>query len=82
MPTGTCNVCFFLSIKQRTKWATPASAALRHATLMLLKTKNVKAISARLGHASIKIALDTYAHLLPQMEDELVAAMDEILSCD
>ena len=51
-----------------------------HATLMLMKTKNIKAVSARLGHADIRITLNTYAHLIPAMEDEIVAAMEEMLT--
>jgi integrase len=50
-----------------------------HATLMLLKTKNIKAVSARLGHEDIKVTLDTYSHWMPEMEDEIVTALDEIL---
>lgn len=50
-----------------------------HATLALLKTKNIKAVSARLGHADIRVTLETYAHYLPVMEAELVAAMEDVL---
>jgi integrase len=53
-----------------------------HATLALLKTKNIKAVSARLGHADIRVTLETYAHFLPVMEDELVAAMEDLLTPD
>jgi len=51
-----------------------------HATLSLLKTKNVKAVSARLGHSDIVVTLNTYAHYLPQMEEELVAAWEGMFS--
>jgi integrase len=50
-----------------------------HATLALLKTKNVKAVSARLGHSDIRVTLDTYAHYLPAMEEEMVAALEMAL---
>lgn len=53
-----------------------------HATLALLKTKNIKAVSARLGHEDIKITLDTYAHWMPEMEDEIVHAMETLLALD
>ena len=46
----------------------------------MLKTKNIKAVSARLGHADIKITLDTYAHVLPEMEEEIITAMDQIFA--
>ena len=50
-----------------------------HATLALQATKNVKAVSARLGHADIRVTLNTYAHFLPIMEEEYVAAMERLL---
>jgi integrase len=55
---------------------------LRHtfATLALLKTKNIKAVSARLGHRDIRVTLNTYSHWLPVMEAEIVDAMEEILT--
>ena len=45
---------------------------LRHtfATLMLKKGVNVKVVSEMLGHASIQITLDTYAHVMPGMTEQ------------
>jgi integrase len=45
---------------------------LRHscATLMLLLGVPVKVVSERLGHANITITLNTYAHVLPNMQEE------------
>jgi integrase len=37
---------------------------------------NVKVVSERLGHASIRITLDTYAHVLKTMQAEAVDALD------
>jgi integrase len=51
-----------------------------HATLALLKTKNIKAVSARLGHSDIRVTLNTYAHFVPLMENELVNAMESLLT--
>jgi integrase len=51
-----------------------------HATLALLGTKNVKAVSARLGHSDIRVTLNTYSHYLPIMEDEYVCAMEALLA--
>jgi integrase len=51
-----------------------------HATLLLLAGVNVKAVSARLGHSSIQITLDTYAHLLPEMEQHAADAIGEALA--
>jgi integrase len=44
---------------------------LRHtyATLRLLNNDNVKFVSAALGHANIKLTLETYQHYLPGMDD-------------
>jgi integrase len=50
-----------------------------HATLLLLAGVNVKAVSARLGHASIQITLDTYMHLLPEMEAQAALAIGAVL---
>ncbi len=54
---------------------------LRHtcATLLLAAGENVKVVSERLGHSSIKITLDTYAHVLPGMQDAAVDRMATIL---
>ena len=55
---------------------------LRHtaATILLLKNVNPKIVSEMLGHASIAITLDTYSHILPNMQDSAVAAMEEAFS--
>ncbi len=49
---------------------------LRHtaATLLLARGNSVKAVSQRLGHATIEITLKHYAHVLP--EDDNVLAND------
>jgi integrase len=55
---------------------------LRHtaATILLLKNVNPKIVSEMLGHANIAITLDTYSHVLPNMQDSAVAAMEEAFS--
>jgi integrase len=50
-----------------------------HATLLLHEGVNVKAVSARLGHASAAMTLDRYAHALPAAEAQAVAALDAVL---
>jgi integrase len=54
---------------------------LRHtcATLLLSAGENAKVVSERLGHSSIKITLDTYAHVMPGMQDAAVEKMAKIL---
>lgn len=55
---------------------------LRHtaATLMLLEGVPVKMVSEKLGHASVTITMDTYAHVLPDMQEAASAAMDAALA--
>src|SRR4051812_15938878 len=55
---------------------------LRHtcATLLLSKNVNPKVVSEMLGHSSIAITLDTYSHLLPEMQEKAARALDEALS--
>ncbi|SDF64947.1 tyrosine-type recombinase/integrase [Sporolituus thermophilus] len=43
-----------------------------HATLLLKKGVNVKVVSERLGHASVKVTLDTYSHVLPDMQEQVL----------
>jgi integrase len=54
---------------------------MRHtcATLLLLAGENVKVVSERLGHANIKITLDTYAHVLPTMQKAAADKMQRLL---
>ena len=51
-----------------------------HATLLLLAGVPAKVVSERLGHASIGITLDTYSHVLPDMQDQAVGAFSRILA--
>ena len=50
------------------------------ATLLLCKNVNPKIVSEMLGHASIAITLDTYSHVLPDMQDSAAKAMQEVHS--
>lgn len=49
-----------------------------HATLMLKAGVQMKVVSDRLGHSSIKITMDTYAHLLPSMETEAIEKFERL----
>ena len=49
-----------------------------HATLLAGGRREREGGSERLGHASIKVTLDTYAHVLPSMQK---AAADRISDC-
>ena len=54
---------------------------LRHAfaTLALQAGMNPKVVSEALGHSSVTITLDTYSHVLPNMQDELAIAVEDLL---
>jgi integrase len=54
---------------------------LRHtcATLLLSRNVNPKIVSEMLGHATIAITLDTYSHVLPDMQEKAAKAMEEAL---
>ena len=55
---------------------------LRHtaATLMLRAGIHPKIVSERLGHATVAITLDTYSHVLPDMQRDAAAALDAVLA--
>ncbi len=55
---------------------------LRHtaATLMLSAGTHPKVVSERLGHATIGITLDTYSHVLPDLQHEAAATIDALLT--
>ena len=50
-----------------------------HATWLLEAGVNIKVVSERLGHSSIRITLDTYAHVLETMQQEAVDTLNDIL---
>ena len=54
---------------------------LRHAfaTLALMTGIPAKVVSEHLGHSSVTITLDTYSHVLPDMQDELANAVANLL---
>jgi integrase len=54
---------------------------LRHtcATLLLSRNVNPKIVSEMLGHATIAITLDTYSHVLPNMQKDAALALEETL---
>lgn len=57
-------------------------AATQHttATLLLGRGMHPKLVQELLGHATISITLDTYSHVLPTMQDQAVAHMENVLS--
>lgn len=57
---------------------------LRHtaATLMLRAGVHPKIVSERLGHATVAITLDTYSHVMPDMQRDAAAVVDGLLARD
>jgi integrase len=55
--------------------------SLRHtcATLLLASGENPKKVADRLGHSSVRITLDTYSHVLPEMEQSASEKLNEML---
>jgi len=47
-----------------------------HATLLLKQGINIKVISERLGHSTITMTLDTYSHVMPDMQETAVKALE------
>lgn len=58
--------------------------ALRHThvTLLLKAGVPVRVVSDRVGHARVRITLDTYSHVLPGMQKDAAAKLDGILFGD
>ena len=44
-----------------------------HATQLLAAGVDIKTVSLRLGHASIRITLDTYVHVIPSMQNNAIS---------
>lgn len=54
---------------------------LRHTAATLLLTQGIhpKKVQDLLGHSTISLTLDTYSHILPNLQDEVAATMDDLL---
>jgi integrase len=50
-----------------------------HASHMLAAKVHPKIVQERLGHSSIAITMDIYSHLMPNMQGEAAAAVDDVL---
>jgi integrase len=55
---------------------------LRHtaATLLLRRGINPKIVSEMLGHANVRITLDIYSHVTPDIQQRAAQAMDDIFN--
>jgi site-specific recombinase XerD len=50
-----------------------------HATQLLKQGVNPKAVSERLGHSTVGMTLDTYSHVLPDIQEEAANKVDNVL---
>jgi integrase len=52
---------------------------LRHTAVALAVERgaHAKVIQERMGHASVKVTLDRYGHVLPSIEDKIAAGLDQ-----
>lgn len=72
----------FKPLLERAGLRTVKFHSLRHTcgTLLLSEGVDIKTIQEILGHSSITVTMDVYAHVLPDMQAEAAAAMDRIFS--
>ena len=50
-----------------------------HATMLLNNNENIKVISERLGHRSIKTTMDTYAQVMPRSRSKTADLLDKLM---
>lgn len=51
-----------------------------HASLLLKQNVHPKIVQERLGHSSIETTLDTYSHMLPNMQESVAHKLDEMFN--
>jgi integrase len=80
-PSNLRNRCF-KPLLRRAGLAPIRFHDLRHtcATLLLSKNVNPKVVCEMLGHSSVGITVDIYSHLLPDMQEKAIGALEEMLS--
>ena len=49
------------------------------ATLLLAANENAKVVSEHLGHASITLTMDTYSHVMPDMQQSASDKLEQML---
>ena len=67
---------------RQSRYLSNVSRGLRHvcATLALKQNIHPKIVSEALGHSKIGITMNLYSHVIPDMQDELVDAVADVLS--
>jgi integrase len=79
---GNLTYLSFRPLLKRTNLPRIRFHDLRHtcATLLLSKGTHPKIVQEMLGHANISMTMDTYSHVLPDMQEKAVSAMDDALT--
>lgn len=49
-----------------------------HASLLISMGESIVMVAKRLGHSNIEQTLDTYAHLMPDEENKMIASLDNL----
>ena len=50
------------------------------ASLLLAQGVDFRTIMEMLGHSQLKLTLDTYSHVLPALQEDAAAKLDEVLA--
>ena len=53
--------------------------ATTNVMVLIAARVNPKVVQKRLGHADVSVTLNTYTHVLPQMDEEAAQKVDELL---
>ena len=81
---GTASVCRTIQFRKLLALAGIRSVRLYDlchtaATLAIAAGVSVKVISDQLGHARISFTLERYSHVLPSIQDEATAKVEQLL---
>lgn len=49
-------------------------------SLLIAKNEPIKYIQKQLGHSTIKMTMDTYGHLMPDVYEQAINVLEEIAS--
>ena len=73
--------CYLYPLLERARLPRVRFHDLRHtfATIMLQNGEHPKVVQEMLGHAQISETMDTYSHVLPNMQDSAVERLDQLL---